>query len=84
MAKVVHLSEIKDTSELFSMRSLLLGNDSGDWFVIDDDLVLGRWIEKSDAQDHANALINDTPESDKVMADKLAAALEFAEGLEDV
>lgn len=78
MVKVVHISEI-NTAELFPSREFLLGDGKGDWFVVaDDELYLGRYVEKDDAESHASSLVGDAPTDEQV-----EAALKFAQEIED-
>jgi len=79
MVRVIHLSEITNTKDLFEMRQFMLGDSEGEWFVIDDDLFLGRYIDKFRAEEHAAALIDDKDSS----PEELEAALQFAKGLSD-
>lgn len=61
MIKVVHLSEIEDTSVLFEFRFFMLG-DQGNWFVIDEDgTPLGRYSNKEYAQSHADDCSEENP-----------------------
>lgn len=77
MVKVIHLSVV-NTTELFKTREFMLGDNAGEWFVVDDDLYLGRYIDKFRAEEHAARLDGPTPSEEEFQA-----ALKFAEELSD-
>ncbi len=78
MVTVVHISEV-DTEELFKTKQYLLGDNTGDWFVVaEGDLYLGRYEDKERAEWHA-ASVDGDPSTDE----ELELALKFAKGVED-
>ena len=75
-ARVVHEYDLskKVRENLVDISEFLLGDGSGDWYVVDEDIAFGRYVEKSRAQEDADAL-NSVDESalpadiDKLLAD---------------
>jgi len=59
--RVVNIDEV-NTPDLFIAKSVLLGQDRGRWFVVDENgTPFGRYINKEDADSHAEALNDDSP-----------------------
>lgn len=79
MVRVIHISEITSTKDLFEMRQFMLGDSDGEWFVVDDDLFLGRYVDKYMAEEHASSLTDDK----LTTTEELETALQFAKELED-
>ena len=55
MVKVIHLKDI-NTSAMFKTKAFMLGPGTGNYFVVEDDLYLGRYEFKYQARDHAESL----------------------------
>ncbi len=73
--RVVHEYDLskKVRENLEGFFEFLIGDESGDWYVVDEDIALGRYVEKSRAQEHADTL-NSVDESDlPVNIDQLLA-----------
>lgn len=77
-AKIIPLSEV-NTKDLFDMKQFMLGDKTGNWFVVDDGLYLGRYEDLYRAQEHVDALAD----SKKSSPEALKRALEFADNIGD-
>lgn len=56
MFKIASISEV-DSKLLFKLKQYLLGDETGDYFVIDESgMPVGRYIYKESAQSHADNL----------------------------
>lgn len=80
MVIVINISEI-DTAKVFQIREFLLGNNAGNWFVVDDNVYLGRYVDKTDAQEHANSL-NNRPYDDRPIEELITDAEEVLRKIE--
>lgn len=55
MTKIVNIADYGDPS-IFAENDLLLGDKAGKWLVVSDGVLVGRYIERADAEDHAASL----------------------------
>lgn len=81
MLKVLHISEI-NTKEMFETKQYMLGDNTGEWFVVDDDVYLGRYVSKEDAEEHVQNLSVDEIDQEDLSVEALKKALK--QGAPDV
>lgn len=56
--KVIPIEELTDPYA-FELRQFWMGDKSGKWIVVSEDgMALGRYIRKTDAQSHVDALLS--------------------------
>lgn len=52
---VVHYNQICKRS-LLSSKQFMLGDGEGKWFVVCDGMLLGRYVDRDDALEHARSI----------------------------
>jgi hypothetical protein len=77
--KVVHISDI-DTEQLFQTNQYLLGDKTGNWFIVSEDIILRRFEDKNEALEEAKEL-NETPIDPKLANMTVEELLKHADDL---
>ncbi len=70
MVRVVELKDVI-TNELFRTSGYMLGDNSGNYFVVSDGVYLGRYEDRHKAQEHADTL-NNISKEERIADSKLS------------
>ena len=57
MVKVIDINKA-DRKEMFHMKETMLGDQEGNYIVVDGTLYLGRYVKMKDAEKHVSCLNN--------------------------